>query len=444
MKTGGYYLYLCLTLLFISGCGKEKVPDEYRPSTAHEAYGMALREFGLSESAMGADWIEASHRPLNNPVQTILPYKETFYFDPSRPESVGYRFFVKRGQRIEIHVLFQGMDSARVFMDLFRESQRVTNEWMPIASAPEQERRLLFEPRKDAWYILRIQPELLRGGRFEILIRQMPTLHFPVSGKNQDAIQSFFNDPRDGGTRDHHGVDIFSARHTPIIAPSEVSVQTIGSGNIGGNFIWLFDSKAYQYLYFAHLQDVHVSEYQSLKRGDTIGTVGNSGNAISTAPHLHFGIYIPGTGPVDPFPYIAYYDTLPGEITGHIPLNQTWRTNAAVMMHFFIRGTGDMDTLLPKYTPVSIMGRTPDYFRVALPNRLQAQIPAHCIEELRTIEKITAGELTLPVFESPYAQVIKQDALHRADTCHILGIFNHSYYIQINGNRTGWIRMDTN
>ena len=38
--------------------------------------------------------------------------------------------------------------------------------------------------------------------------------------------------------------------------------------------------------------------------GDTLGFVGNTGNAITTPPHLHFGVYYRGEGAVDPAPYL--------------------------------------------------------------------------------------------------------------------------------------------
>ena len=39
--------------------------------------------------------------------------------------------------------------------------------------------------------------------------------------------------------------------------------------------------------------------------GDVLGYVGNTGNARTTSPHLHFGIYAQGDGAVDPFPFVV-------------------------------------------------------------------------------------------------------------------------------------------
>ncbi|MEQ9022655.1 MAG: M23 family metallopeptidase, partial [Pseudomonadales bacterium] len=131
----------------------------------------------------------------------------------------------------------------------------------------------------------------------------MPTLDFPVAGKDKRAIQSVFGDPRDGGRREHHGVDIFASRHTPILAPTKAEVRFVGVRGLGGKVVWLFDRERGTNLYFAHLQEQKVKRYQMVNPGDTIGTVGNTGNARYTPPHLHFGIY--RNGPIDPYAFIV-------------------------------------------------------------------------------------------------------------------------------------------
>ena len=48
----------------------------------------------------------------------------------------------------------------------------------------------------------------------------------------------------------------------------------------------------------------------SVSTGDVLGYVGNTGNARTTPPHLHFGIYT-GFGPVDPAPFLRPAPDLP-------------------------------------------------------------------------------------------------------------------------------------
>lgn len=305
---------LILILLAFPSCKKEIVPEAFYPRSAHEAYQHALEEVHLIETALGRDWIEAGTEALENPVQIEFPYEEAFLWDPSKAESRGYRFFVKRGVRVEVDIDIQSADSILLFADLFRETDDTVINRIHVATADEEEDRIEFEPRRDAYYSLRLQPELLRGGTFKVLIREFPSIGFPVKGKNSRSISSFFGDPRDGGTREHHGVDIFAPRHTPVLAPADASVTRTGEGKRGGRYLWLYDSKRSMYLYFAHLETRDVDRGEQVVAGQRIGTVGNSGNARYTPPHLHFGIY--SRGPIDPFHFIAETDTVPDKIIG--------------------------------------------------------------------------------------------------------------------------------
>ena len=306
--------FLFSILLIFTGCRKEIIPEAFYPRSAHEAYQHALEEVNLIQTALGRDWIEAGIEALENPVRIELPYEEVFLWDPAKAESGGYRFFVKRGIRIEVDIDIQTADSLLLFADLFRETDDTVINRVHVATADEEQHRIEFEPRRDSYYALRLQPELLRGGTFKVLIREFPSIGFPVKGKNSRSISSFFGDPRDGGTREHHGVDIFAPRHTPVLSPTDASVTRTGEGDRGGKYLWLYDSKRSMYMYFAHLETREVSRGDQVLAGQRIGTVGNSGNARYTPPHLHFGIY--SHGPIDPFHYIAETDTIPDKILG--------------------------------------------------------------------------------------------------------------------------------
>lgn len=138
---------------------------------------------------------------------------------------------------------------------------------------------------------------------------------FPVAGHGNRSIQSRFGVARDGGARSHAGIDIFAPRGTPVLAVIEGVVRSTRPNPLGGVVVWLHDASRRQSLYYAHLDRHQVTEGQQVQVGDTIGFVGNTGNAATTPPHLHFGIYRARTGAIDPYPWVAFTDTVPGRLT---------------------------------------------------------------------------------------------------------------------------------
>ena len=68
-----------------------------------------------------------------------------------------------------------------------------------------------------------------------------------------------------------------------------------------------------QSIYYAHLDSQAVSIGQTVKKGDIVGFMGNTGNAKTTPSHLHFGIYT-GSGAIDPILYILKRDTIPAKL----------------------------------------------------------------------------------------------------------------------------------
>ena len=102
--------------------------------------------------------------------------------------------------------------------------------------------------------------------------------------------------------RTHRGVDVFAERGTPVVAP-EAGLVTIGHGWKGGNVAWL-DARDGTRYYFAHL-DSHVEGLNgvTVPRGRQLGTIGNTGNARSTSPHLHLGQHEDGRR-VSPYPQL--------------------------------------------------------------------------------------------------------------------------------------------
>lgn len=75
----------------------------------------------------------------------------------------------------------------------------------PVHVEPPFREQLFFDPADSSavGYLFRLQPELLRGGRYTVSIEENPALALPVEGKGMADIHSFFKNPGDGGGRLH-------------------------------------------------------------------------------------------------------------------------------------------------------------------------------------------------------------------------------------------------
>ncbi len=92
--------------------------------------------------------------------------------------------------------------------------------------------------------------------------------------------------------RTHEGQDVFCSYGDPVLA-TETGTVNYGDGGLGGMVARLFRSDG-SYWYFAHLSDFNNEEFPSgstVEAGDIIGYCGNTGNAVSTPSHVHFGFY---------------------------------------------------------------------------------------------------------------------------------------------------------
>ncbi len=98
----------------------------------------------------------------------------------------------------------------------------------------------------------------------------------------------------------HAGIDIAAPIGTPIYAADTGSVRIAGPMGGYGNYTCIQHSSAMSTCY-GHQSRIGVSVGQSVKQGQVIGAVGNTGH--STGPHLHFEVRINGN-PVDPMGYL--------------------------------------------------------------------------------------------------------------------------------------------
>lgn len=89
----------------------------------------------------------------------------------------------------------------------------------------------------------------------------------------------------------HLGVDVFAPKGQPVVAPVSGQVVKVGHDGKGGNTVTL--KRGNEYFYMAHMDQVApgIRPGKAITAGTKVGTVGDSGSAKGTAPHLHFSIY---------------------------------------------------------------------------------------------------------------------------------------------------------
>jgi peptidoglycan LD-endopeptidase LytH len=294
---------IAVTSAWVGWLPIQAIWQRFRPETAHQRYARSLVKGELAHTALAIDWLAAAARALQQPVTVSVPFVEEALVDPARPNSLGYAVTLERGQTLTVQVSVVTDTPGRVFVDLFEPTNRASTH-RPVASAPEDQTELTHEAQRSGTYLLRIQPELLRGGHLRVTSTPAPSLRFPVSGGGAASIQSDYGDVRDGGRRSHEGVDIFAPRGTPVVASSDGIVTKVGENRLGGRVVWVWNPSRGVRLYYAHLHEQLVRTGSIVRAGDALGTVGNTGNAKATAPHLHFGIYARGEGALDPDPFI--------------------------------------------------------------------------------------------------------------------------------------------
>ena len=429
-----------LAALLLAGCDRvEDVREAVRPSTPYDRYVQALGEVGLRETALGRAWTRAGEEALARATSAPLPYREAGYFDPAEPSAVGYQVDVRRGQRLLAQVETDGGDSLRLFVDLFRlarDSAR-TPEHVAYANTTGA---LAVEAERDATYLLRLQPELLRGGRFALTIQSDASLAFPVSGVHTEAIRSFFGDARDGGRRDHHGVDIFAPRGTPAVAAVDGVVTRVRDGGRGGKTVWLRDLERGLALYYAHLDTQLVRAPTWVRAGDTLGLVGNTGNARTTPPHLHFGVY--GGGPVDPYPFL-HVDP-PADVTADTSRLGRWaRVRGARANLRAGPGTAfDVREALPRHTALRVLGGSGGWYRVALPDGRGGFIASNLTEPATRPIRQVAQEADVALRHRPTRLAAAIDRVAAGTSVPAFARFGDFLYVEAPDGRVGWMAAE--
>ncbi len=307
-------VFILLLALLLPSCTREVL----QPSP-HGAYLAALIREDLDSSARR--WAAEATATLQTPLPVSLPYTERRLLEDEHLQPVTFGVTLHKEQLLRVEIIPSTNTRAEVFVDIFRQ-QKGEDTPERVASMASGQRAVTLDAKEDGNYLVRVHPSRTAAGLVDIAITSPFRFGFPVDTDRDNAIWSFFGADRDAGKRRHEGIDIFAPRGTPVIAATEGRVTRVADTPIGGRQVWVRNGK-YAF-YYAHLDSVVVNEGDKVGRGQLLGTMGNTGNARTTDPHLHFGIYKRWTGAVDPLPLVGSSKDASVFVTHDVALAPRW------------------------------------------------------------------------------------------------------------------------
>lgn len=430
-------LFLFLAGFAVLGCNSLKsIKSAIVDQPPYEAYIKSLEKAALDDKPMVAAWISAGEKVLEDSLIVNLPFTESGYFPAGEPEARSYRFDVKEGQVLSIEGAVIADEGGQVFLDLFVWKE---DKWEHLAYA-DSSLQFMEEFRQDYACLLRVQPELLINAYYSLTISPTPVLINPVSGASNRSIGSFYGADRDGGRRRHEGLDIFAPKGTPVVAPTDGYVNRVGTNKLGGKVVWMRDNARGHSYYFAHLDEQKVQSGMRVKQGDTLGLVGNTGNARTTPPHLHFGIYQRGSK--DPIHYVR---TLEAMVSA--PLDTSFQVLAfkvsAPKVNLRSGPAVEHASLgqLDRNTWARVISQSGDWYRISLPDKKQGYVHKKL---LSPIEGGSPLQLTGPavLLSETRSDAIPKAYLKDDTTVEVLAEFQNFQYVKAAENLFGWLERE--
>ena len=134
----------------------------------------------------------------------------------------------------------------------------------------------------------------------------------PIRGLALANLRDMFEEVHNG--HPHEAIDILAPRGTTVRAVVSGTIRKLFFSERGGKTIYQFDDTEVYCYYYAHLDGyaAGLREGMRIERGDVIGLVGSTGNAVARSPHLHFAITQLGPEkqwwkgqPIDPYPFLV-------------------------------------------------------------------------------------------------------------------------------------------
>ncbi len=437
-----YFRLLLIASAMLSACNTPG-PGLFVKKTPHEQYGQRITSAGLRETAMGSLWFREAEQSLKVPLNISLPYNETGYFAAERPQAAGFRFSVKRGQKLIITLSRKPVTGFSVYLDLWEFSETDPARSRLLAAADTTGNPLEYDVKNDAFYIIRLQPELLKSGEYSLSITTGPSLAFPIPAKIKSNIGSLWGAGRDGGARKHEGIDIFAAFRSPVVACADGIVAQVNENNLGGKVVFLRLRNRDITLYYAHLDSQLVQSGQFVKTGDTLGLVGNTGNAKYTAPHLHFGIYAVG-GAIDPINFVNPVVKTAGKVSASLLNLGKEVRNSGKTNKLYSGPDAGLATVAPleQHTLLRIEAATGSQYKVSLPDGQKGYVSSGTINSIADPLRRMKLTKNAALLDAPDSLAGRKTVLETGISISVLANFRKFYFVSAGEGRNGWIEKN--
>lgn len=222
---------------------------------------------------------------------------------------------VQRIDRDIYRVIFEtepvGLDSNPSTGMTFQNLLLTSNEEIVTRSAHKLDSLIAKDSLTTSLYDMLI----IRGENKAEMLPYFPAIQ-PIENRDLTLIASGFGHrvhPIYKIPKMHNGIDFSAPVGTPVYATGNGVVKVVTRSARGlGNQILIDHGYGYETLY-ACMDELNVRNGQEVKRGDLIGTVGDTG--LSVAPHLHYEVHLDGEA-MNPINYFflelspAEYDRL--------------------------------------------------------------------------------------------------------------------------------------
>lgn len=426
--------YVLIILVVLLGAAALYFKDQMLLSPHYSYYSALVRE-NLKETA--ERWRMEAEESLAAPLSISLPYSERRLLEVDYLQPITFAVDRKMDELIQISISPSINTRAEIFVDVFYVKDAATQP-RRIGSMSTKEQQFTIAADHTGHYLVRLQPSHAAQGLVDITITSPLRYGFPVDTERENAVQSLFGGERDGGARRHEGIDIFAPRGTPVIAAEAGLVTRVGDTPRGGKNVWVRgDQRSF---YYAHLDSIAVTPGERVMRGEVLGTVGNTGNAVTTSPHLHFGIYKFAQGAVDPLPLVGRKKSVNNYAPPRVELAPRWLSintnNANLRSGPSLKTTSVASLMRAELLQVDAVAG--DWLRVTTGKGAKGFIARHLTK--MPSESILMLNENYAAFSSPHDTAPIVGNFSAGDKLPTLGMFGSFTWVKLPGGVYAWAK----